>query len=177
MTAWIAPFEMAAVLLALGGALKAVYPGDTARALATFGLPNRPGLVRAGGIGEAFLGAWALLSGSLAAVLLVAASYTLFAGFVWSARRRKLPIASCGCFGKADTPPSSIHLALNVGAAAVAVAVAIAGGAGVVDVLRAQPLAGVPYSFLLVLGVWLAFVALTELPRALLAAAESRAGA
>jgi len=163
--------------LALGGALKAVDPADTARALGAFGLPSRSGLVRAGGIGEVVVGVWALVTGSLAAVVLVAVSYALFAGFVWSAQRRDLPLASCGCFGRADTPPSPIHLGLNVAAALVAVGVAIAGGAGIVDILRAQPLWGIPYGFLVVLGVWLAFVALTELPRALLATAESRARA
>jgi hypothetical protein len=167
MTPWIAPFEVAAALLVAGGILKAARPADTARAVTAFGLPVPPALVRVAGGAEAAIAAVAFFTGHPLAVALVAASYVIFAGFVWSARRRRLPISSCGCFGRVDTPPSAVHLALNA-AAALAAAVALAEGAdGFGDVLRNQPLHGVPYTLLLVLGSWLSFLALTSLPRLL----------
>jgi len=167
MTPWIAPFEVAAVLLAAGGILKAVRPADTARAIQALGLPVPGSLVRVAGGAEVAIAAAAFLTGHPVAVALVAASYVIFAGFVWSARRRRLPIASCGCFGRVDTPPSAIHLALN-GVAALAAGMALAEGAtGFADVLTSQPLGGVPYTLMLVLGSWLAFLALTSLPRLL----------
>jgi hypothetical protein len=165
MTAWIAPFELAAVLLALGGVLKALHPSDTAHALRAAGVPVPRSMVRAAGGAEAAIACVAFLSGFPVAIALVAASYGVFAGFIWIAQRRQLPISSCGCFGRVDTPPSAIHLALTIAAALVAVGALAHGAEGFADVLAAQPLGGVPYVFLLVLGTWLAYLALTSLPR------------
>ena len=52
---------------------------------------------------------------------LVAVSYLAFAGFVIVALRSGAPISSCGCFGKVDTPPSVVHVVLDVAFAGVAV--------------------------------------------------------
>jgi len=159
------PFAIAATLLALGGAAKALRPGDTANALRTMGLPSSPLLVRVGGFAEAAVGVAALAVGDRTTAVLVALSYLAFAGFVVLALRRGAPISSCGCFGKADTPPSRLHVAINLGAVAAAVAVAVAPDAGLVHVLPRQPLAGVPFVLLLACGVGLAFLALSSLPR------------
>lgn len=174
MTVLIGPFQVAALLLAAGGLLKAVRPDDTAGALRAFGIPVGGWGVRVLGALEAGIALWALIAGARIAAALVAASYAAFAGFVWSAARRSLPIASCGCFGRVDTPPSAVHLGLNLAAAVVALGVAIVGGAAFADVVADQPLAGVPYTVTLVVGTGLAFVALTSLPRVLAATAESR---
>lgn len=177
MTALIGPFQVAALLLAAGGLAKSLRPDDTARALRAFGVPARPIVVRAGGALELLAGVWAITTGARAAALVVALSYAAFAAFVWSAERRDLPIASCGCFGKADTAPSRVHVVLDLAACAVAAGVAIVGGTGLGDVLAAQPLAGVPYTALVLIGAWLAFVALTRLPAVLHATAASRSRA
>ena len=66
-----------------------------------------------------------------------------------------------------DTPPSRLHVGINVVAIAAAVAVALNPGVGLVDTIRVQPLAGVPYLALLAVGVSLVFVALSSLPRTL----------
>ena len=163
MTVWLAPLQIAAVLLALGGVAKLRDPGDTARALRAAHLPGATGLVRGLAAAEVAVAVWALATGDVVPVALVGLSYLAFAAFVVNARRRALPIASCGCFGQADTPPTSVHIALNVGAAIAAVGVVARGGAGFVDVLRAQPLGGLPYALLLSIGVWFAFLALTSL--------------
>lgn len=167
MNVLIGPFSIAAALLVIGGVAKSIRPGDTAVALRLTGVPVPLLLVRMGGGFEAGLGVWALLGASRVAAVLVALSYLGFLAFVAQARVRGLPIASCGCFGRVDTPPSPVHLVFDALAVVVAVAVAIDPGDGIARVVDHQPAAGVPYIVLLVLGTAAALAALTALPRAL----------
>jgi hypothetical protein len=168
------PFMIAAVLVALAGALKAVSPRDTANALRGVGLPAAPWMVRAGGACEVGVGAYAIVAGDRLGAALVAMSYLAFAGFVAVAIAREAPISTCGCFGKADTPPSVVHLGFDLAAAAVALAVVVDPTAAIGDVLADQPLAGVPYLLLVATGTYLAFLALTVLPRNLALVREAR---
>jgi hypothetical protein len=161
------PFAIGAVLLAIGGLMKANDPNDTATAMRGAGLPFSPWLVRAGALAEAALGAYALVAGDRVSAVLVACSYSAFALFVAVALLRDLPIATCGCFGKADTPPSIVHVGCNVVLAIAAGAVAADPGVGIADVVRVQPMAGVPFLLLVGLGSSLVFLALTSLPRLL----------
>ena len=174
MNAAAGPFTIAALLLAAGGVAKAIAPRDTANALRALGLPGAPAIVRVGGVAEAAIGAYAIVTADRIAAALVALSYVAFAGFVALALRRDAPIATCGCFGKADTPPSVVHLVVNLGAAAAALVVAIDPGDGIGDVIGDQPLAGVPFVFLVLTGVYLAFLSLTLLPRTLALVRQSR---
>lgn len=169
MIALAGPFAIAASLLALGGASKAARPSDTAHALELFGLPGSRLLVRAGGAAELVIGVGALVYGLRPFAVLVAVSYAAFAAFVALALRRGAPISSCGCFGKADTPPSVVHIAVNVAAALVAVGFAIDPVGGITDVMADQPLVGVPFLLLVAVGVYLTFLTLTLLPRTLAA--------
>jgi hypothetical protein len=161
------PFAIAATLLLLGGAAKAVRPTDTANALRGVGLPGSRVLVRLGGAAEVVVGLFALVTGGTAAAVLVAVSYLAFAAFIGVAMVTDAPIATCGCFGKDDTPPSAIHLGVNLVAAGAAVAVAIQPGVGLGDVVADQPLGGAPFLLLVAVGVYATFIALTALPRTL----------
>jgi len=170
---WIGPFAAASGLLAGAGALKAARPHATARALKDMGLPGRlslvAGLVRVGGAAEAVVGGAALLAGASALRLLaitVAASYVGFAAVVAFALAKGTAVSSCGCFGATDTPPTVAHVVVDVGAALTAVAVAMGPGGGLPGVLARQPLAGIPLVLLLVVACYLAWLALTALPRA-----------
>ena len=174
---WIGPFAAAAGLLAGAGALKAARPHATARALKDMGLPGRLRdpvarllrQTRVGGAAEAAVGAAALLtSGSPLRVLalVVAASYAGFAAVVVLALARGAAVSSCGCFGATDTPPTVAHVVVDAGAALTAVAVALGPGGGLPGVLARQPLAGIPLVLLLVVACYLAWLALTALPRA-----------
>ena len=170
MTVAAGPFLIAATLLVLGGALKARHPIDTAIALRGVGVPAGPNLVRAGAVAETAIGIWAVVVGDRASAVCVVLSYGVFAVFIAVALLRRVPIASCGCFGKADTPPSLVHLGINAGAITAAVAVAFDPGVGLADVLAEQPLAGVPMLLLIGTGVFLVVVAMSSLPRTLAAA-------
>jgi hypothetical protein len=140
------PYLAVAALLMVAGLAKVARPGDTARALSAAGLPGRrtPLLVRLGGGAEVVVALWSLVVGGPAAAAVVFASYLGFALFIGLALRRGWPIASCGCFGTPDRPPSRGHLVLDGVAAAVALAWAVDGGSSMASVLRHQPLAGVP---------------------------------
>lgn len=168
------PFTIAALLLAAGGIAKAVAPADTANALRVVRLAASPLFVRVGGAIEAIIGGFAIATADRIAALLVALSFMAFAGFVELALRRGAPIATCGCFGKADTPPSRVHVFVNLAGAIAALVVAIDPGDGIVDVVDRQPLAGVPYVMLVLVGTYVAFLALTLLPRTMVLVRESR---
>jgi hypothetical protein len=170
----IGPFTIAAALLAIGGGFKAVSPNDTANALRGVGLPGSRLLVRAGGALEVAIGVFAIVSGGRVGAAFVAASFVGFAAFVAVALVRGVPISTCGCFGKADTPPSLVHVSFNVAAAAVAIALVVDPVGGIADTVSRQPLSGIPYVLLVATGVYLSFLALTLLPRTLALVRETR---
>lgn len=163
------PFIVAAALLAAGGASKIVRPDNTARALGEMGLAKSPTLVRAGAGVELAIAAAALVGAGRPAAALVAFSYVAFATFVAVALRRGLPLSTCGCFGVTDTPPTAVHLGLNVAAAAVAGAVALgaagAGGLAEITAVEGSLLVKATFVVLVATSAWLAYVALTALPR------------
>jgi len=165
MGAWAGPFLIAAVLLAAAGIAKLVDPANTVGALRGFGIGVPPAAVRLAGALEAALAVVAGSTGAALPALLVAASYVAFSVFVAAALVTHRPIGSCGCFGKVDTPPSALHLVVNLGAAVAAMGVASAGGGGLGSVLSAQPLAAVPFLLLVATGAYAAFALLTVVPR------------
>jgi hypothetical protein len=165
MGAWAGPFLVAALLLTVAGALKAVDPATTAGALRRAGLPVPPVAVRLVGACEVVVGVAAIVTGAALPAALVALSYLLFTAFVVVALRRHLPIGSCGCFGKVDTPPSVVHVVLNIGAIVAATAVALGPGGGIGALLADQELLGLPFLLLVATATYLAFFALTVLPQ------------
>jgi len=174
MSVLAGPFAITCVLLVVAGAAKAARPGDTAQALVGVGVSigrrASRALVRSGGAAEAALGVVAAVTGAHGAALLVACSYAAFAAFVAVALARHAPISTCGCFGGVDTPPSVVHVVVDLAAAAIASGAAASGGVALPDVVAAQPLAAVPFVILVALGTYLVFVAFTALPRAWAAA-------
>jgi hypothetical protein len=137
-----------ALLLLTAGAVKVADPTRTAGALAAVGWPSSPRLVRAGAGAEALIGAGALIVGGPVFAGLVGLSYLAFAGFVVVALRAGTPVGSCGCFGRADTPPHVLHVAVDLALAAGALAAAVASAgplfaAGAVELAAGAALAAV----------------------------------
>jgi hypothetical protein len=181
----IGPYLVACGLLIIAGVAKALRPADTARALVQLAAPRAsaparrgerhrtraPSLagmrtaVRVGAAAEALLGAVALAAPRAGTAAAVAVSYLAFAAVVGLAMARGGALATCGCFGRPDTPPTAVHLALNLVLAASAVAVAVtAPSAGTLGgVLAHQPWQGVPLVLVTVLGTWLATLVLVRL--------------
>lgn len=163
MTIVAGPFAIAALLLVVGGALKVRRPGDTVRAMQGLKLPSSPMWVRILAAVEMLVGIGALGWGERVSAVGVAVSYAGFTAFVGLAIIRGAPIATCGCFGRDDTAPNLVHVALDVCAVAVSIVVVLDPGVGLPEVVRTQPLAGLPYLGLVLGGVYAAFLAFTSL--------------
>jgi hypothetical protein len=144
MDALAGPYLAAAALLALAGAAKLRDPLPLVRALRSAGLPAPVAAVRAAAGAELLLGVVAATTGSRPTAVGVALSYAAFTAFVLVALRRGGVLASCGCFGKADTPPTRTHVALTAAVTAVAAAVAVRPVGTLPDLLATQPGHGVP---------------------------------
>ena len=172
------PYAVAAALLVVAGALEVHRPDATVGALRAMGVRVPPLVVRAGAVSAALIGAFALVAGGGAfgssVAALVAIVYTGFAAFVALALIRDTPLASCGCFGRDDTPPSLTHVVVNLVAAAVAVVVALSPGSGIAAVVADQPGFGIPFVLVTAGCGFLAYLALTRLPRTLALARGGR---
>lgn len=114
------PYLAAAALLVLAGAAKVLDPLPLVRALRSAGLRLRPTTVRAAAVAETGLGLWAGFTSDQVAAALLALTYAGFTGFVLLARTRGGVLASCGCFGRPDTPPTMTHAVVTGLFAAVA---------------------------------------------------------
>ncbi|MDF2091273.1 hypothetical protein P0Y31_02865 [Knoellia sp. 3-2P3] len=121
-----APFLAASALLVGAGVPKIGDPMPLVRALRSAGLPAGRSLVRGIAATEVALGLWAIARPGALNAALVCAAYLLFTGFVSLALRRGGVLGSCGCFGKADTPPTRSHLAVTAGLAVLGGVVAVA---------------------------------------------------
>lgn len=144
MDALAGPYLASAALLVAAGGAKLLDPLPLVRALRSVGLPAPQLVVRAGALGELVLGLLAVVTGSALAAAGVALSYAAFTGFVLVALRRGGVLASCGCFGKADTPPTRTHVAVTGGFALVAAAVAAAPLGGIGGLVATQPGGALP---------------------------------
>jgi hypothetical protein len=160
-------FSVCAALLVVSGGAKLGDPAPTRGALAGAGLPSSRAVVRALGVWEVVAGGAGLTAGGRTGGFAVALTYAGFAGFVAVALRRRLPIQSCGCFGRADTPPGPAHLAVNLSAAAAGVAVALGGSGGILDAAGQRATATFLYLGFVALGVFALYLLLAELPRTL----------
>lgn len=124
-TALAGPYLAAAGLLVLAGVPKLRDPMPLVRALRSAGWPSGRRLVRLVAGVEVVVGVAAVVRPSRPTALLLAISYAVFTAFVVVALRRGGVLASCGCFGRADTPPTIAHAASTAGAALVALAIAV----------------------------------------------------
>lgn len=124
----VAPYGAACVLLIIAGAPKVTDPTPLVKAVRSVGAPGSPALARLVAVAEIAVGASGLVAVGHLTAAAVAAAYAIFTVFVVVALRRGGVVSSCGCFGKADTPPSRTHVAVTAAVAAVAAAVVIAPG-------------------------------------------------
>lgn len=122
---------------------------------------------RAAGVGvvEVVLGAMTLAFGGRLLAVVVTALYLAFAAYLVRLRSREAA-PPCGCFGAVSVdPPTRVQIGLDLALAAASAVAAWAGPRDLLDVLRHQPLAGLPYLLLLGLGAALVFLADTGLGR------------
>jgi len=165
MGAWTAPLLIASALLAIGGAPKVLDPTNTVGALRSIGMRVPPAGARLFGAVEAALGIATLLSGARPFAALVAVSYAGFSGFLVVALRRGGAVSSCGCVGRADTPPTRAHLAVTAALASTSVCAAVWDADGLSTLgWSAQSVTVLGFA---ALGGWLVWLVFTSLPHLL----------
>lgn len=145
-------------LLIVTGFAKLRRPGETSRALAMFGLPSELWVGWSLGGVEVTVGFAALVLAAQWAYLAQGLLYLGFAIWVLVAIRSDIPLSSCGCLGRDDTPPYWGHLALNLaGGTVTLLAVALGSTEGP---LIAFSLVGVTHAALIGIGVFLGWLVL-----------------
>jgi hypothetical protein len=144
------------LLLITTGLAKLARPHDVQRALTELGFPRIPGLGLLVGFIEVGVGIGSLLIPEF--LLLQGVLFAVFAAWVVVALRSGLPIASCGCLGRSDTPPTASHVFLNL------LAVVVSLGAAVGDPLSlGAGLELVAQVVVVLAGLFLSYVVLTDL--------------
>jgi hypothetical protein len=165
MGAWTVPYGIAVVLLLAAGIAKLIEPRDTAGALQRSGLRVPTVAVRAGAAFEVGLALAALAAGTRTAAAVVGLSYLVFTVFVVQALVRRVPVGSCGCFGRVETPPSVWHVVVNLGCAVAAIGATVVGPTtwlGLADIASGPAVLAV---LLVLAGAGLAAALLTIVPR------------
>jgi hypothetical protein len=170
------PYLVACTLLVIGGALKALRPEPTTRALGLLVGSSEPrGLVwqvRLASVTEAALGIVAGLLPYWFMAATIAACYLVFALFVIYVRGRGGPLATCACFSSLDARPTRIHVVVDLALAGCAASVAFSDRqASLPAILAHQPLFGIPLLGACALCTWLLIMWLVGLVRL----AEARA--
>jgi hypothetical protein len=94
----------------VAGAFKLVDPSGSIGALRALGVEVDTTGMRVLAAAELGLGVLALSVSSVVIAVGVCISYAGFAGFVAVALTRDVPIDSCGCLGRLETPPGLRHL-------------------------------------------------------------------
>ncbi len=143
------------VLLVITGVAKIARPHDVERALIGFGLPRIPYAGAAIGPIEVGVGALALFSP--VGLVMQSGLYAVFAAWILAALHLDVPLASCGCLGRDDTPPSGGHLAVNLLAVGMSLPAVWSGPA-----TWPSGLGAVATVVVLAVGVFLAYVVLTD---------------
>ena len=165
MGAWTAPLLVASILLVIAGAPKVVDPSNTVGALRSVGLRPPATAVRLFGAIEALLGAATMLTGARPLAALVALSYVAFSAFLVVALRSGGAVSSCGCVGRADTPPTRTHLTVTTVLTLTSAVAAVSGADGLSTIgWSATTLTAVGFALL---GSWLVWLVFTALPHLL----------
>jgi uncharacterized membrane protein YphA (DoxX/SURF4 family) len=157
---------LAAGLLAWGGGAKVWRPDTTVRSLSAsgVGLPGPRAIIRILGVAEMGVGVSCLLALGPAAPAALAALYLVFAIYlVWLVVRR-VPAATCGCFGQRDTEPSLLHVFVDLVAVGAGVSAVFDPPPSIWSALGELPLNGVPFVVGLVAAGYLIALAETYLP-------------
>lgn len=169
----LGPFLAAAALLVLAGVSKLGDPSSLVLALRSVGLPARPALGRLLAAAEIAVGGVALAAPGRLSGALVATAYLAFTAFVALALTRGGVLASCGCFGRPDTPPTRSHLAVTVVLAASGAAMAWAPPDSAWSTAAQQPATLATLVGFAALLAALAYLALAILPTVTPAAVRS----
>jgi hypothetical protein len=163
---YVAPiFFASALLLFLAGIGKLAAPANAARALSAARLPNDRPFVRAFAAYELGLGTACIAIPTRPVAAALAITYAAFAVFLIRLMKIEDPVAGCGCVGgKKETPPSRVHVILNLVAAASSVGALAFSPTSVADLVGDVPVAGVGFIIGTITIAYLAYVMALHLP-------------
>ena len=116
---WVA-VVVASSLLAVSGALKLRHPESVEPLLTVLHVPWWLRRGRAVGLIELTIAVGAVITTARPVLIAEAAAFGCFAlviGYVLAAR---IPLTTCGCAGARDTPPSILHVGIDLAAAGAA---------------------------------------------------------
>lgn len=173
MTAtFIGAFGIACGVLMVSGAFKVVQPSGVAGAVQTLGMKVPRLIGRLIGSVEIAIGAAGLSAPGPVPAIAVGIAYLAFALVVVVLMRRGE--TSCGCFGQIESPPSGLHVVIDLGAAAAALGQAAAVSPSIVEYSRTLGWEAIPFLGLIAIGVLCTVAILTVLPAVV---AQTRAAA
>ncbi len=152
------------LLLGASGVAKLLDPDPTSGALRAARLPSSRGLSRLLGMVEVAAAALGLSVGA-GGLIPAAALYAGFAVFTLAALRNWIPLQSCGCFGRDDTPPSVIHVVYNLVATISLVWLMVTGAAAFP--WTAPPLEMILFAVFAGIGAYASYLLLARLPTTL----------
>jgi phosphatidylglycerophosphate synthase len=152
------------ILILIAGSQKIFDPSTTSGALRAARMPHSIFLVRLLGAVEVGIAALFIAEGGTIPALLGAFLYAGFAWFVINALARDLPISSCGCLGAAETPPTMVHVVLNLIATGVMVGAAIIPIAPLGGLLGQEMKTVIPHLLFTGASVYLLYALLAVLP-------------
>lgn len=157
-------FDVVSLGLVFSGISKlARRPDGLVALLMRFRIPRPFVLARLVAIAEVLIGATALSSGSVFAMVPIALAYLGFAIVISVILLARVDVASCGCFGENDARPSLFHVAGNLMAVAI---VAMAAGFGHQSVTWGLGRPGALLLWLAVLlGIYASFQLMALMPR------------
>jgi hypothetical protein len=151
-------------LLGASGVVKLVDPEPTTGAMSIARLPASNPLSRLLGLVEVVVSVIALAFAG-PAMLASAALYSAFTVFTLYALTTRIPLQSCGCFGREDTPPTTIHTVFNATATGALVYLFLTGGVPVDWALPSVEL--VLYLGFTMVAVYATYLLMTRLPQVL----------
>jgi uncharacterized membrane protein YphA (DoxX/SURF4 family) len=152
-------------LLAASGLAKLVDPEPTTGAMRSARLPASNLVTYVLGTVEVLLASASLAVGGGVVLVGAAILYGGFTVFTFAATRKRIPVQSCGCFGRDDTPPSPLHVSFNLGAMVSLLAVASLGVSPIDWSLPGPQLA--LYLGFTAIGVYVSYLMLSSLPQLL----------
>tara|TARA_B110000014_G_C20011826_1_gene524643 strand:- start:129 stop:641 length:513 start_codon:yes stop_codon:yes gene_type:complete len=149
-------------VLVISGVGKILSPKPTESALSTVGLPSSPSVVRALGITEILLGVSGVVMGGQYIPIAVGVLFALFAVFIIFVIRHD-DLATCGCFGAMNEPPTLLHASANI--IFMVIALTAIGIDGISEVIDRQWASGIPFIISVLLGALAIYLCLVFLPR------------
>lgn len=160
----LGPLYVATLLLVASGVAKARNPIPTAQALLTAGWPHRPAFVRALG-GVELAAAGTMLVEPRYGAAAVGALYGGFFAFLASVLLRDVDMASCGCTGATDTPPTWLHASFNLAVTACAAGGALLGARSTAGLVHVLGPSAVIFAVAVAIAAWLAYLIVQLGPR------------